>query len=508
MDFCLRPRTPLSAPNDLHARRGNKLARQAKVAWLCIGIDLMTGCGSGDSSPTPTGSNPQAVTKVTLVVSSDANDQLTAFYAALQGITLTNGNGKTVTLLSQPLGSEFIHVNGRVEPLVTVTVPEDIYTSATVTIGGSQFNCVTLGADGALVDSTFAYGYVPAPKVTVALPQPLNISGDSLGLTLRMMVSESATLSSCSAGATYAITPAFALTAFDIANATAGSASNSVFSIEGAVTSIDTTASTFEIARPTVLSEPATNLDVSIDAGTALQGVDGLASMAVGMFVDLDGAIQPDGSLHATRVAVPDPTAVDVRRGPILSVFNQSTPIVNFKPIEGQGPDGLIDSESYDIGNTSFRISGELTNLPLLPFAASFTATDMTPGQNISISSPAFVTCCGASYDAPATTITLLPQTVDGLILGTTTSGQFTVYSVQLSSADLFASLAVQPGQTTSLSQPNEMQVYVDGNTRLFNSMTVAVGGTFRFYGLVFNDQGILRMDCAQINDGVTLTAY
>jgi hypothetical protein len=33
-----------------------------------------------------------------------------------------------------------------------------------------------------------------------------------------------------------------------------------------------------------------------------------------------------------------------------------------------------------------------------------------------------------------------------------------------------------------------------------------AAGSTLRFYGLVFNDQGVLRMDCAQINDGVPLT--
>jgi hypothetical protein len=31
----------------------------------------------------------------------------------------------------------------------------------------------------------------------------------------------------------------------------------------------------------------------------------------------------------------------------------------------------------------------------------------------------------------------------------------------------------------------------------------LASGGTFRFYGLVFNDNGTLRMDCAQVNDGV-----
>jgi hypothetical protein len=37
----------------------------------------------------------------------------------------------------------------------------------------------------------------------------------------------------------------------------------------------------------------------------------------------------------------------------------------------------------------------------------------------------------------------------------------------------------------------------------MLNTSPVAVGGVARFYGLVFNDNGTLRMDCAQINDGV-----
>lgn len=35
------------------------------------------------------------------------------------------------------------------------------------------------------------------------------------------------------------------------------------------------------------------------------------------------------------------------------------------------------------------------------------------------------------------------------------------------------------------------------------NSSTVSAGGLFRFYGLIFNDYGTLRMDCAQVRDGV-----
>jgi hypothetical protein len=50
------------------------------------------------------------------------------------------------------------------------------------------------------------------------------------------------------------------------------------------------------------------------------------------------------------------------------------------------------------------------------------------------------------------------------------------------------------------------VQVYVDSNTQKLNSTTLGAGNTFRFYGLVFNDNGTLRMDCAQVNDGVAFT--
>src|SRR5580693_491140 len=419
------------------------------MTWLACG-SLIVGCSSGGSdgvSPTSSNSPPPAVTKVTVVLSSDANDQFTEFGAVLQGIALTNSSGKSVTLLSQSVGTELVHLNGLVEPMITSTLPQDTYTAATVSVGGAEFSCVTLDTDGGVLDATYAYGYVPAPNATVTLPTPISVTGDNMGMTLRMLVQRSAILSSCSGGASYAIRPTFTLTSFDIANAPPGSASTALFSLEGAVTAVGSTPGSFEVQRPAYMSQPATSLKVSIDDGTALQGIDGLASLAVGMFVDLDGAIQADGSVHATRVALADPAAVDVRRGPIVSVHNQAIPIVQIEPIEGQGKDELASTEPYDFSNTRFRISGQLSNVPQLPFAATFNAVNMVPGQNVYLSSPAFVTCCGQEYFAPATTITLMPQTIDGTVLGSSISGNFTIYAVELADYALFARLAVQPAQ-------------------------------------------------------------
>jgi hypothetical protein len=45
--------------------------------------------------------------------------------------------------------------------------------------------------------------------------------------------------------------------------------------------------------------------------------------------------------------------------------------------------------------------------------------------------------------------------------------------------------------------------VYTDSNTQMLNSNALAAGSVMRFNGLVFNDNGTLRMDCGQLNDGV-----
>ena len=46
--------------------------------------------------------------------------------------------------------------------------------------------------------------------------------------------------------------------------------------------------------------------------------------------------VKSDGSVRATRIAVADPLAVNVRRGPVLMVLS-AEPVVQMQPIQGQG---------------------------------------------------------------------------------------------------------------------------------------------------------------------------
>jgi hypothetical protein len=453
-------------------------------------------CGGGTSTPKFSGN-----TNVTVVMSSTANDELYSFGMQIEGLTLTTQSGKVVALLgSQP--AEFIHVNGEIEPLTTVTIPQGVYTSATATIGNSLFGCVTMTNGGAIETSSFVDVPTPPAGVTVKLPAPITITGDSMALDLDLQVQNSFTLTSCDGtdnNVTYSITPTFNLTAASFSAQATNAGNGKAIGIDGLVSSVNNANNSFVLAYPIGQGPPTVN--VSTGAGTVFQGVNSFAGLAVGTFVNMDGVVQGDGSLAATRIAVEDPTATSVEIGPLVLV-SEAIPALDMVVQQSQGILLVGGGTAFSFGNATFQISGQLSNLNSLPFTPMFNAGNMVAGQNLDLSTTA-TTFGPEPIDAPAQTITLMPQTLDGTVSATSTAGNFTIYTVNLAPYDLFPTMAVQGGQTTLLNNPSEVEVYVDNSTQIVNSQQPTPGGTFRFYGLVINDHGTLRMDCAQVEDGV-----
>jgi hypothetical protein len=469
-----------------------------------------TGCGSSSSMakiPPLTGN-----TAVTVVVSSTANDQLAEFDLGFQGITLTGQSGNTATLLSAPtsgpgVSAEFMHINGTAEPLMTATIPQDVYTSATVSLSDGLFVCIALGpSDGQETLSSAFYSLLPPTSaVTVTLPSPITVTGASMALSLNLIISQSATIGDCvnvDGFNGFSMTPTFNLTPLSIAASPTSAANGKVTGLDGQIAAMGSGGNSFTLSVPSY--EGLGALSISSGNGTVYQGISNFSALAVGTFVDMDGAIQQDGSLLATRVAVEDPSAVDIVRGPLMEV-TPSVSITDMHAREQQGKDipGYIGGfGAFDYSSASFQISGQLPNLGNLPFVPSFNASNMVPGQEVYISA---ATIPNGGYPV-ATTMTLMPQTINGTVMGSSMIGNFTDYTVSLASYDLFPMLAVQPDQTTVENNPSQVEVYVDSNTQLLNTQALASGSTLRFYGLVFNDNGTLRMDCAQVNDGVAFT--
>jgi Domain of unknown function (DUF5666) len=465
---------------------------------------VTTSCGGSSG----TGQHLSGNTQVTLVVTGTANDQLQEFLLQIQSLTLTDKAGKMVSLVSSPQSVEFIHINGGIEPLLTVTVPQDVYTSATAVIGNAEFNCETMDSYGGVDFSTFEYGYTPQQNVTVNVPGPLTVSGDNMGLLLNLEVAQSASFSACfdpNNSYTWSITPTFNLTPITLSAQPTNAGNGLVTALNGQIASIDAGAGSFVVALPKL--ENSRTISVSTSGSTVFQGIGNFSSLAIGTFVNLDGAIQPDSSVAATRVAAVDTAATSLVTGPLVSV-NAAEPALASVWRQQQGAlfsNGWVLGGSYlSFGSAAFLTSGEFSNLQSLPFTASFNGSNMVAGQNAYFSTSSTENSGGFPY-IPLTTAMLIPQTLNGTISGVSSSGNFTIYTVTLADYDLFPTFAVQQGQTTLLSNPSQIEVYVDSSTQMLNTSPLAAGSLARFYGLVFNDNGTLRVDCAQVNDGVEL---
>lgn len=123
-------------------------------------------------------------------------------------------------------------------------------------------------------------------------------------------------------------------------------------------------------------------------------------------------------------------------------------------------------------------------------------------GQNLS------ATSLGArdpEGDPPASSVTLEPQTINGTVASISNTNGFSVYTVTLASYDLIPTMemAGETGGKPTLTNATTVAVYADSNTQLLTSGIIGQGSLARFRGVIFNDNGVARMDCQEILDGV-----
>lgn len=472
---------------------------------------MLAGCG-GSSTQTFSGN-----TQVTVVSSSAANDELTQLNLGIKSLVLTDGSGKTVTLLQAPEHAELMHVNGLAEPLFAASLPQGTYISATATVGPADFVCESGNAGDTETTAEYAYDSTPNSQVTVKLPTPLTTSGPNMTLALNLLVSQSASWvsTSCtnSQNTSFMITPTFTLEP-------AVSASQAEFqNLEGVVDSVNASGNSL-IVKAGDGSVKATNSDGSSEiyvgpswsviptASTTFQGIAGLSAITAGMPVEISATLQADGSLEASRIAVPDsnPINLTIFSGPLL-ILRSDNPVVYIEQIEENGYQSahggnVTGAAGFDYQNAKFQISGAIPDVQQLPFSAQFGPGSMADGQVVSITTHQTAPP-DVNLGLTATTLTLEPQTINGTVTAIGSEAGFTTYTVSLADYDLFPQLAVQRFQNTVLTSPGTVTVYADSSVQMANTQPVAVGSVVRFNGVVFNDQGTLRMDCLRIADGV-----
>jgi Domain of unknown function (DUF5666) len=471
------------------------------IVWMAVVFvwaGILAGCGSGMSpNPTPT-PNAAGTTSVAVLLSSTANGQLSAFPITLNGISLSTSAGKAVNLLETPQIAEFSHLNSTSGPLLTVTVPQDVYTSATVMYSNPSFTYITVNATGGLVFNTDANSF-GLQTATVNLPHSITVSGTAMSIFLDLQVEKSVSCICKGLPDTYSITPTFNLTPASLSSPPTNIRNGKISGMNGRVVSVNTSGNTLSLAANNGWSYPilanGPTLSVAANGITVFQGLSSLSTLMPGMFVDLDAAIQSDGSLQATRIEVQDAAARNVMIGPVAQVDQANSLIVDFGR-QQQGDDLSVNPVNFEYysfaGATVFKTSGRFSAPQSLPFTPVFNSANMVAGQNVSVAFTV-MTNIGSTRTA-ANTITLMPQTINGTVSGISNIGGFTIYRVTLPAYDLIPTLN---GATSVFA-------YVDGSTQMFASSPISVGSIVRFNGLLFNDAGTLRLVAGQMNDGVT----
>ena len=481
------------------AAHSHSLSRSCSSVIAALFLVALVGCGGSSSTPPPAGN-----TSVTLLATSTANDKLSAFSLSFASLTLTSQSGTTVTVFSSEQGGEeFLHLNGPIEPLLTTSIPPGTYTGANLTLNGGQAFCAGVSGSPATLGVNSLASFANSAPVTVNLPQPIAISGSAAQLLLNLQVTSSVQpLQLCAPGVADQVqpmTPVFTLTQMSSSNAS--SAQTVLYGLKGVIHS--TTSSGFQVAGNFLIGVGVSSPSWQVTTNSAMQyqGISGSSALASGTAVDFDATTQPDGTLLATRIAVYDAStsSTSITLGPVL--YPMTAQSITPALLTESSPVVLYGSAFSYASPTAFAISSQLGNVAQLPFQARFDAAHLVGGQNVMTILHLSAVPTG---NVPVSTLVLIPQTLDGVVTATSTAGAFTTYTITLAPYDIFPDVASLPGSNSnSLQSPSTVVVYADASTRMQTSAAIAIGSTYRFNGLVFDDNGTLRMDSDAIDDGV-----
>jgi hypothetical protein len=454
-----------------------QLTQTLTTALTAVSL-ILSGCSSnavnsltGSSSAVPATGNP---TMTQTIITDAPNDQVLALGLTVNSIRLFDASGVYADVLTAPVTIEASHLDAVQEPLrAPLNIPQDTYTSALITVS----NPTVVYVDPTTHKPVKATVTLAASTDTVTFASPITVSATSKPICFDLLVAQSVSLSGSSA----TVTPDFAITTINVppsATAATNAQNGRVNDILGAV--VSTTASSLTVTTPN-----GSSVTVATSSSTILQGFTSLANLTAGQIVDIDVAQQNTGTLLALRIHIDAQNPTNQLVGPLTSTTG--SPVTSFdltaRQWLGASTAATTAGTSYTIAvnsSTTFSTDAGMGPLPVLPFTPTFSATTLSPGQNVAV-----VTSAISGTTATAASVTLVPQTIGGTVsaISALPSG-LTVYTVTLPSGSALGNLT---GATT-------LMVYSNSNTQFMNAATIVVGSTVRFNGLLFNDSGTLRL--------------
>lgn len=468
------------------------------LSFLFLTLVLMlAGCGGGSSnSMIPPGATPspqpQAASSTVGVSIGDAPaDWIMTFGMTVNSITLTSSGGQTVSLLFSPTSMEMMQLMGTLRPLAITSVPQGTYTQATITMSAMSLGYMDPNTHN-YVEKTVA-GPVSG---TVSFKPALTVASQTSVLGLDMDMADSVSIDG---SGTVTIAPHFSASMNPVSSTAQNPWGGWMQHMVGSIASVSGPQFTVNMMMGLQKATFATN------GNTHFDGIGGMGMMGQGMIVNVDAALQPDGSLLAQRIASLEGNSGGMMGSGILQSLTGNPPTQLMMVADDGIGGGMMMSDITNIiavnvsGRTPCSFDSDGVDLSNLPFTPVFDCSNMGLGQNIQVVSGSSMMAGGMGGGmmgggSPlgtinASQIMLEQQALRGTVSNYAANGSQASFMLTLSSDSTFATLT---GKMT-------VTVYQQPGTQMHGLSAVANGQDLEARGLLFNDGGVYKLAAARL---------
>ena len=441
------------------------------------------GCGSGTSVTGRTLAPPAGASLISVTIGDGPGDRIAAFTLTVNSITLTSGSN-SVSVLSSPITVEITQLAGTTQTLATLTLPAGTYTQATISLGAATVTYVD-PATGQSLQKT-----LPAPPtVTLNLNPALVASGSPLVVSLDLNLASSIAID---AAGNISFNPRFLERHAPLFGAGERPTpfNGGLEQLFGAVSGVSGTSFTIKVGQQT--------LTFATNSNTVFENINGVGQLTAGMLVRVNGQVQSDGTLLATRVQAVNTfrdgfgvvgviSTVTGSPATQLQLFTRAMATASATTTMPLG--GAVINIS---GTTAFRFDSDGVDLSGLPFTPAFDATSVKPGQLIEADINGTFSFSDMPGGMPtlgtvtASEVELEPQPLVGTVSGFSGGNTFTL---TVAADSVFATVA----KTTTIT------VFKQAGTALRDITTITNGSTVIVRGLLFLDGGQYKMVAGRI---------
>lgn len=471
-------REPSSYPCSLTALLGS---------FLGISLLLLLACGGGTSSSQ--NPNPQPNTTALQVNLGDApSDRLVAVSMTLGSMTLTNGSGGTVTVVSSSTPVEMMHLMGTVEPISLMNVPQGTYSGASISIPSA----VVMYMDPSTMQ--LVQKSVSGPMTaTINFSPSLTVGTSPMVLNLDMNMASSVSIDQ---SGNVTMTPT--MTASMNPGGTGSSQDPENGGMEHMTgTVMSSSGSSFAIS----MMQSSQNISVTTGSNTQFMGMGGMGGMSNGMIVMVDATMQSDGTFMAQKVqSMMSMSGGSMADGLVTSLSGSPVTQLTIGTMDGTGS-GMMGSDlagtmTVNVSPTAtFNIDSDNVDMSNLPFTPTFDGTTVFKGQRVeAVSSTGMMQGGGmggmmGGGSITASEIDLEQQGLSGTVSGYTGSGTPTTFTLTVATDSAFATLT---GATA-------ITVFQQPGTELRGMTTITNGSTVHARGLLFPDAGTYKLVAGRI---------